>query len=53
MRFNTLLNCEAAAEAFAYGAVLGYPTEGVWGIGCSAYDLGCQACLGRQAPGAE
>lgn len=40
MRFNTLLNCEAAAEAFAYGAVLGYPTEGVWGIGCSAYDLG-------------
>ncbi|MGD2006520.1 MAG: Sua5/YciO/YrdC/YwlC family protein, partial [Pseudomonadales bacterium] len=39
MRFNTLLNCEAAAEAFAHGAVLGYPTEGVWGIGCSAYDL--------------
>lgn len=39
MRFNTLMNADAAAEAFALGAVLGYPTEGVWGIGCSAYDL--------------
>ena len=52
MRFNTLLNCEAAAEAFAYGAVLGYPTEGVWGIGCSAYDLGVSS-VRRLAPGAE
>ncbi|MGB0964865.1 MAG: L-threonylcarbamoyladenylate synthase [Litorivicinus sp.] len=38
MRFNTQMNCDAAADAFLHGAVLGYPTEGVWGIGCSAYD---------------
>lgn len=39
MRFNTQMNCDAACDAFAAGAVLGYPTEGVWGIGCSAYDI--------------
>lgn len=39
MRFNTQMNADAAADAFDAGAVLGYPTEGVWGIGCSAYDI--------------
>lgn len=36
MRFQVKHDAKRCAHAFEAGAILGYPTEGVWGIGCRA-----------------
>lgn len=36
LRFQPRFDARECADAFADGAILGYPTEGVWGIGCRA-----------------
>lgn len=36
LRFQVRHDAKLCAQAFEAGAILGYPTEGVWGIGCRA-----------------
>lgn len=48
-----VLELEAAAQALARGAVLAYPAEGVWGLGCLPGDAAAVARLlaaKRRAP---
>ncbi|MDE2148693.1 MAG: Sua5/YciO/YrdC/YwlC family protein [Gammaproteobacteria bacterium] len=39
------LQLAAAARALAAGGIIAYPTEGVWGLGCDAYNAGAVSRL--------